>query len=196
MSISRRLTVIAGVAGSAMLLIGSVFATRAEPPTTLVSDSQLSGPGIGITVTIPAGWHQITDQSNPQILQMVYPNTCSQGLTCATAMARLFSAQAASAQAVAQAAEQAIAGQPGIQGATVTSQGPTQIAGKSGYQLRFIYSHANAKFQAETAAVETGSSSAGMVPTSLVLVTVSDLAGAPPTSAIDQIIGSVKLATQ
>ncbi|HEY3893774.1 MAG TPA: hypothetical protein VGL88_00240 [Pseudonocardiaceae bacterium] len=196
MSISRRLTVVAGVAGSTMLLIGSVFATRAEPSSTLVSDSQLSGPGVGISVTIPAGWHQIADQSNPQILQMVYPNTCSQGLTCATAMARLFSAQAASAQAVAQAAEQAIAGQPGIQGATVTSQGPTQIAGKSGYQLRFIYSHATGKFQAGAAAIETGPAAAGMVPTSLVLVTVSDLAGAPPASTIDEIIGSAQPAAQ
>ena len=190
----RHVTVIVGVLGSAMLFIGSAVAARAESPRTLVGDSQLSGPGVAISVTIPTGWHQISNHG--QILQMVYPDTCSEGLTCASAVAGLFSAQAPSVQAAAQVAEQAVAGQPGIQDAAVTSEGPTQIAGRSGYRLRFIYSHPKAKFQAEIAAVETGPASAGMVPTSVIWVAVSDLAGAPPASAIDQIIGSAQLAAQ
>jgi hypothetical protein len=192
----RRVTVIVGVLGSAMLFIGSAVAARAESPRALVGDSQLSGPGVAISVTIPTGWHQISNHGHPHILQMVYPDTCSEGLTCASAMAGLFSAQASSVQEAAQVAEQAVAGQPGIQGAAVTSEGPTQIAGRSGYRLRFIYSHPKGKFQAEIAAVETGPPSAGMVPTSVIWVAVSDLAGAPPASVIDQIIGSAQLAVQ
>jgi hypothetical protein len=32
-----------------------------------------------------------------------------------------------------------------------------------------------------------------MIPTSLIFVTVSDLAGAPPVSVIDEIVGSTQL---
>jgi hypothetical protein len=192
----RHVTVIVGVVGSAMLFIGSAVAAGAEAPRARVGDSHLSGPGVAISVTIPTGWHQISNPSHPQVLHMVYPDTCSEGLTCASGMAGLFSTQASSAQAAAQAAEQTVAGQPGIQGAAVTSEGPAQIAGRSGYRLRFNYSHPKAKFQAEIAAVETGPASAGMAPTSVILVTVSDLAGAPPASVIDQIIGSAQLAAQ
>jgi hypothetical protein len=108
----------------------------------------------------------------------------------------MLSTQASNAQTAAQAGEQTIAGQPGIQGATVTSEGPTQIAGRSGYQVRFTFSTAKAKFQAETVAVETGPAASGMVPTSLIFVTVSDLAGAPPASVIDQIVSSAQLAAR
>ena len=106
------------------------------------------------------------------------------------------STQAASAQTEAQAAEQAVTSQPGVQSATVTSENPTQIAGRSGYQVRFTFSTAKPKFQAATAAVETGLASSGTVPTSLIFVTVSDLAGAPPASVIDQIVGSAQLVTK
>jgi hypothetical protein len=111
-------------------------------------------------------------------------------------MARVLSAQAAGVQTEAQAAEQAITSQPGVESATLTSEGPTQIAGRSGYQVRFSFSNAKTKFQAVTAAVETGPASAGTVPTSLIFVTVSELPGAPPASVIDQIVGSAHLAAK
>ena len=185
-----------GVAGSAVLFAGP--ATTADPasPGGSVGGSQLSGPGVDLSVTIPTGWHQVPDQVHPQLLQMVYPDNCTEKLKCTSAVAGMLSTQASNAQTAAQAGEQTIAGQPGIQGATVTSEGPTQIAGRSGYQVRFAFSTAKAKFQAETVAVETGPAASGMVPTSLIFVTVSDLAGAPPASVIDQIVSSAQLATR
>jgi hypothetical protein len=185
-----------GVAGSAVLFAGPATAVGPDSPGGSVGDSRLSGPGADLSVSIPTGWHQVPDQVHPQLLQMVYPDTCSEKLRCASAMASVLSTQASNAQTGAQAGEKVIAGQPGIQGATVTSEGPTQIAGRSGYQVRFIFSTAKAKFQAETAAVETGLASSGMVPTSLIFVAVSDLAGAPPASVIDQIVGSAQLAAR
>jgi hypothetical protein len=183
----------AGVAGSTVLYAAPAVAAGPDATEASVGDSRLSGPGVGMSVTIPAGWHQIPDQSHPQLLQMVYPETCSEPTTCASAIAGVFSKQAPSAQTAAEAVEQAIAGQPGMQGATVTNKGPIQVAGRTGYYVRFTYSTANAKCQAETVAVETGPASSGMAPTSLIFVTVSDLAGAPPATVVDQIIGSAQL---
>jgi hypothetical protein len=79
---------------------------------------------------------------------------------------------------------------------TTVSQGPTQIAGRPGYYVRFTYTNPGAKWQAEIATVETGPPSADMVRTSQLFVTVSDVAGAPPTSVIDLIVGSTQLKTQ
>jgi hypothetical protein len=182
-----------GVMGSAVLFAGPATAARSDPSAGSVGDSRLSGPGIDISVTIPTGWRQLTDQSHPQLPQMVYPDTCSAGVQCASALASVLSTSAASAQTAAEAAEQAVTGRPGIQGATITSEGPTQVAGRNGYYVRFSYSQSNAKLQAETVAVETGLASSGVIPTSLVFVTVSDLASAPPASVIDQIVGSAQL---
>lgn len=187
---------VVGVAGSVVLFAGSATAAGSNSPGVLVDDSRLSGPGVDLALTIPTGWHQITNEADPQLLQMVYPNTCSEQLRCATAMARVLSTQAASAQTEAQAAERAITSQPGVQSVTLTSESPAQIAGRSSYQVRFIFSTAKATFQAATAAVETGLASSGTVPTSLIFVAVSDLADAPPASVIDQIVGSAQLATK
>lgn len=185
--------VTASVTGSAVLFAGPAVTARPSLSAGSVDDSRLSGQGVDISVTIPTGWRHLPDQSHPQLLQMVYPDTCSAGLQCASALASVLSTQAPSAQTAAKAAEQAVTGQPGIQGATITSEGPAQVAGRTGYHVRFIYSTPTAKFQAETAAVDTGPASSGAVQTSLVFVTVSDLAGAPPASAIDQIVGSAQL---
>jgi hypothetical protein len=188
--------VIVGMTSSALLFAGPVTAAETNSSSGSVGDSRLSGPAADLSVAIPTGWHQISDQADPQLLQMVYPDNCTEQLRCASAMARLLSTQAASAQAGAQAVEQAVATQPGIQGAAITSEGPLQIAGRNGYQVRFSFSTAKAKFQAVTAAVETGTASAGTVPTSLIFVTVSDLAGAPQATVIDQIVGSAQLKAQ
>jgi hypothetical protein len=182
-----------GVAGSAVLFAAPATAAGSDTPSAPAGDSRLSGPGVDLSVSIPTGWHQISDTADPQLLQMVFPNNCSEKVRCATAMARLLSTQAANAQVGAQAGEQAVAGQQGIEGVTVTSEGPLQIAGRNGYQVRFTFSSGKAKFQAATAAVETGLASAGTVPTSLIFVTVSDLVGTPPASVIDQIVGSAQL---
>jgi hypothetical protein len=192
----RRVTVIGGIAGSAMLFTSTATGAQAASVSSLASDAQLSGSAVAISVTIPAGWHQLVDQNRPQMLQMVYPESCSQGVQCASGIARLVSGQAPSAHDAAVGAEQAFATLPGAQGASVTSEGPTQIAGHNGYQVHFVYTHANTKFHAATAAIETGPAASGVVPTSLIFVTVSDAAGAPPASVVDQIIGSTQLANQ
>ncbi|HET9257503.1 MAG TPA: hypothetical protein VFO16_20200 [Pseudonocardiaceae bacterium] len=190
MGFARHIAVVTvGVTGSAVLFAGPVAAAG-------VGDTRLSGPGADLSVAIPTGWHQIADQADPQLLQMVYPDNCTEQLRCASAMARLLSTQAANAQAAAEAGEQAVATLKGVEAATVTSQGPLQIAGRTGYQVRFAFTTAKAKFQAVTAAVETGVASAGTVPTSLIFVTVSDLAGAPPAGVIDQIVSSAQLKAQ
>ncbi|MGH3784856.1 MAG: hypothetical protein ACRDRO_30655 [Pseudonocardiaceae bacterium] len=192
-SVPWLVAVTVGVAGSVVLVVGPAIASRTSSPAGSVGDSRLSGPGVDISVAIPTGWRQLTDQSHPQLPQMVYPDTCLAGVKCASALASVLSTSAVSAQTAAAAAEQAVTGQSGIQGATVTSEGPRQVAGRNGYYVRFIYSQSNAKLQAETVAVETGPAASGVSPTSLIFVTVSDLAGAPPASVIDQIVGSVQL---
>jgi hypothetical protein len=192
----RAVTVGLAMTGAAVLFAGPATAAGPISSDVLGNDPRLSGPGVELSLTIPTGWHQISNETDPQILQMVYPNNCSEQLRCATAMARVLSTQATSAQTEAQAAEQAITSQPGVQGASLTSEGPMQIAGRSGYQVRFAFSTTKAKFQAVTAAVETGLPSSGTVPTSLIFVTVSDLAGAPPASVIDQIVGSAQLVSK
>jgi hypothetical protein len=190
-----RLAVIGGVACSAMLFISTATVAQAALSSALAGDSQLSGSAVAVSVAIPAGWHQLADQDNPQLLQMVYPETCL-GSQCASGVARLVSGQAPSAQAAASAAEQKITSLSGVQSGSVTSEGPTQIAGHSGYQVHFVYTLANTTFQAATAAVETGPAASGTVPTSLIFVTVSESAGAPPASVVDQIISSAQLAGQ
>lgn len=192
----RRVTVIGGIACSAILCTSTAASAQAASSSSRANDSLLSGPAVAISVAIPAGWHQLADQSHPQLLQMVYPETCSQGPQCASALARLVSGQAPNAHDAALATEQNITSLSGIQGASITSEGPIQIAGHSGYQMHIAYSVPNTKFQAAIAAVETGPAASGTVPTSLIFVTVSDRAGAPPASVADQIIGSAQLAAQ
>lgn len=188
----------ASVAAAAILLASPTAAARpAWSPTA--SEPRFSGPGVDISVTIPAGWHQIGNYhgaGTQQTPQMVYPDTCSAGVECAKAVALVNSALAVSAREEAEAFEQGFAGAPGVQGASITSQGPTQIAGRPGYYVRFTYTNPGAKWQAEIATVETGPPSADMVRTSQLFVTVSDVAGAPPTSVIDLIVGSTQLKTQ
>ncbi len=171
----------------------ATIATGPDSPSVPVGESRLAGPGTDISVAIPAGWHQVPEAANPQLLQMVYPDNCTEQLKCASAAARVLTIQAANAQGGALTGEQAIAGQKGIQDAAVTSEGPIQIAGRSGYQVHFTFTAGKSKFQAVTAAVETGLPSAGTVPTALIFVTVSDLAGAPPTTVMDQIVGSAQM---
>ena len=192
----RRVTVIGGVACSAMLFTSTAAGAQAAPSSSLAGESQLSGSAVAISVAIPAGWHQLADQSHPELLQMVYPQSCLQGPQCASGIARLASGQAASAHEAASGAEQTVTTLPGVQGASITSEGPTQIAGHSGYQVHFVYTHANKKVQAVTAAVETGPAAAGQVPTSLIFVAVADTAGAPPATVADQIVNSAQLAGQ
>ena len=192
----HRIAVISGVTCLAMLFTSAATTAQAASSTSWAGESRLSGSAVTISGAIPVGWHQLVDQSDPDMLQMVYPDSCVQGTQCASGIARLASGQAPSAHDAASAAEQMVATLPGVQGASITGEGPTQIAGHSGYLVHFSYTHANTNFHAATAAVETGSAVSGKVPTSLIFVHVSDRAGAPPASVVDQIIGSAQLANQ
>lgn len=99
-----------GVAGSAVLFAGPTTTADPDSPGGSMGGSQLSGPGVDLSVTIPTGWHQIPDQVHPQLLQMVYPDNCSEKLKCTSAVAGMLSTQASNAQTAAQAGEQTIAG--------------------------------------------------------------------------------------
>jgi hypothetical protein len=204
-----RSSLVAGLAAAAMLFASPAATAR---PASSADEPRLSGPGVDISVTIPAGWHQIGDLPTGgtlRIPQMVYPDTCSVGIECAMAMALVMSEQATSPRMEAEAVEQGFAGAPGVQSTRVISQGPTQIAGRPGYYIRFTFTKPAVQGQAEAAAVETGPTSStetaavGTGPTSsigvrtsVVFVTVSDLPGAPSTSVIDLIVGSTQLTTQ
>jgi hypothetical protein len=67
-----------GVAGSAVLFAGSTSAAGPDSPSGPVGGARLSGSGSDLSVAIPAGWHQIADQSNSELLLMVYPDNCSE----------------------------------------------------------------------------------------------------------------------
>lgn len=155
----------------------------------------LSGPNINVAVTIPAGWHQVIDSSNPSTPEMVSPVTCmgNQEVTCATGLARLATFTAPSLEAAAQSVEQAVGTAPGVKLGNIISQGPGKVGHRDGYQLRFNFSNPGAKLVSEIAVVPTGSVSPnaqGNHEFSVILVWVSDAPGAPKQDVIDQIIGS------
>lgn len=185
------------LAGSAVLFAG--LAANA-PPGSLelpVSDTRLAGPGVDISVIIPTGWHQVPSPQ-PQTLQMVYPTTCaSPKLGCASAFAFIGNLQGFSARSSAELFELAVAHVSGVQGVTVTSAGPTQVAGRTGYSIRFTGSSVtHVTFQVECAAVQSGPAYAGTVRTSLACALVSNRADAPPAGVIDQIVDSAQLSRQ
>lgn len=105
--------------------------------------------------------------------------------------------QGFSARSAAELAERAAVGSPGIRGVTVTSEGPTQVAGRTGYFVRFTASNlAHVTFQAECAGVETGPASSGTVRVSIVCAAVDNRADAPPAGVIDQIVDSTHIDRQ
>jgi hypothetical protein len=160
---------------------------------------RLSGPNIDIVVTIPDGWHQVIDSSNPSTPEMVYPVTCmgSAEVSCATGLARLATFAAPSAQAAAETVQKAVSTSPGVQAGNTISQGPGQVGHRDGYRFRFNFSNATAKLVSEVAAVPTGSPAAdskGNHEFSVVLVWVSNVPNAPKQDVIDQIVGSALVA--
>jgi len=155
----------------------------------------LSGPNIDIAVTIPPGWHQVIDSSNPSTPEMVTPTTCmgSQEVACATGLTRLATFTAPSAQAAAETVERAVTTSSGVRMGSITSQGQGKVGHRDGYRLRFTFSNPAAKLVSDVAAVPTGSPSPdakGDHEFSVVLVWVSDAPGASKQDVIDQIIGS------
>jgi hypothetical protein len=48
----------------------------------------LTAPNTDIAVTIPTGWHQVIDSTNPSTAEMVFPTTCmgNAEVTCATGL--------------------------------------------------------------------------------------------------------------
>lgn len=156
---------------------------------------RLSGPNIGIAVTIPAGWREVIDSSNPGIPEMVFPRTCVGGreVTCATGLARLATFAAPTAAAAAQTVQRAVTTSPGVRLGETTREGPDKIGHQDGYRIRFTFSNPATNLVSEVTAVPTGSSSPdaqGNHEYSVVLVWVSDAPGAPEQDVIDQIVDS------
>ena len=186
-----RATTFGAIAASTLLIAGCGGGSGSDNAERLL----LSGPNINVAVTIPAGWHQVIDSSNPSTPEMVSPVTCmgSQEVTCATGLARLATFAAPSPEAAAQSVEQAVGAAPGVKLGNIISQGPGKIGHRDGYQLRFNFSNPGAKLVSEIAAVPTGSSSPdaqGNHEFSVILVWVSDAPSAPKQDVIDQIVGS------
>ncbi|MFZ0119081.1 MAG: hypothetical protein WAN20_03040 [Pseudonocardiaceae bacterium] len=155
----------------------------------------LTAPNTDIAVTIPAGWHQVIDSTNPSTAEMVFPTTCmgNAEVTCATGLARLATFAAPSAEAAAQTVQRAISTSPGVRPGNIISQRPGKVGHRDGQRLRFTFSNPTAKLVSEVAAVPTGAltpDAQGNHEFSIVLVWVSDAPGAPKQDTIDQIIGS------
>ncbi|MGB7795372.1 MAG: hypothetical protein WBL53_03795 [Pseudonocardiaceae bacterium] len=155
----------------------------------------LTAPNTDIAVTIPTGWHQVIDSTNPSTAEMVFPTTCmgNAEVTCATGLARLATFAAPSAEAAAQTVQRAISTSPGVRAASITSQGPGKVGQRDGHRLRFTFANASAKLVSEVAAVPTGSptpDAQGNHEFSIVLVWISDAPSAPKQDTIDQVIAS------
>ena len=181
----------AAIAASTLLLAGCGGGSGSQNGEPLL----LSGPNIHMAVTIPAGWHQVIDSSNPSIPEMVYPTSCmgSQEVACATGLARLATFVAPSAEAAAQTVERAVTSSEGVRSGNISSQGPGKVGHRDGYRLHFTFSNPGANLTSEIASVPTGSPTPdpqGNHEFSVVLVWVSDAPGSPKQDVIDQIIGS------
>lgn len=159
----------------------------------------LTAPHTDIAVTIPTGWHQVIDSTNPSTAEMVFPTTCmgNAEVTCASGLARLATFAAPSVEAAAQTVQRAISASPGVRSSAITSQGPGKVGQRDGYRLRFTFSNATAKLVSDVAAVPTGPpapDAQGNHEFSIVLVWISDVSSAPKQDLIDQIIGSALFA--
>ncbi len=159
------------------------------------SVERLTGPNIDIAVTIPAGWHQVIDSSNPSTPEMVIPINCmgSQEVACATGLARLATFTAPSAEAAAKTVQQAVTTAPGVRSGSITSQGPGKVGHRDGYVIRFTFSNPGANLVSAVATVPTGPATPdpqGNHEFSAVLVWVSNAPGAPKPDVIDEILSS------
>jgi len=68
----HRIAVISGVMCLAMLFTSAATTAQAASSTSRAGESRLSGSAVTISVAIPVGWHQLVDQSDPDMLQMVW----------------------------------------------------------------------------------------------------------------------------
>ena len=185
----------AAAAVSAFLLAGCGNGSGTSPTTQPLL---LSGPKTDIVVTIPDGWHQVIDSTNPAIPEMVSPTTCmgNQEVNCATGLARLASLTAPSAEAAAHTIEQAITTAPGVKPGATLSQGPEKVGHHDGYRQRFAFTNPGATLTAEIAAVASGPTTPdpqGNHEFSIVMVWISNKPAAPHTNVIDQIINSAQI---
>jgi hypothetical protein len=179
------------LATSTLLLAGCGGSSGSDNGEPLL----LTGPNIHIAVTIPAGWHQVIDSSNPSIPEMVHPTSCMGGqeVACATGLARLATFSAPTAEVAAQTVERAVTSAEGVRSGKISSQGPGKVGHRDGYLLRFTFSNPGANLMSEIASAPTGSPTPdpqGNHEFSVVLVWVSGAPGAPKPDVIDQIIGS------
>ena len=198
-AVGRAGTFGSAIAAVTLLLVGCGSGSSAGGNGGSQKAERLSGPNIDIVVTIPDGWHQVIDSSNPSTPEMVYPITCmgSAEVSCATGLARLATFAAPNAQAAAETVQKAVITSQGVQAGSTISQGPGKVGHRDGYRFRFNFSNPTAKLVSEVAAVPTGSPAAdakGNHEFSVVLVWVSDVPNAPKQDVIDQIVGSALVA--
>jgi hypothetical protein len=186
------------LAVAAVLLVAGCGSATPDPNTP--APLLLAAPRTDIIVTIPPGWHQVINSANPGIGEMVAPTTCmgDAEVSCSTALARIASLIAPTAEAADQAIYQAITSGPGITPGPTTAQGPATVgAHTNGYIHRFSFSNPGATLTAAIAAVPSGPpapDATGNREFSLVLAWVSNKPGAPQPAVIDEIINSAKIA--
>lgn len=158
----------------------------------------LGGPNTDVVVTIPDGWHQVINSTNPIIPEAVAPTTCmGRGEeSCATGLVRIASLIAPNVQAAEHIVGQGIASTPGVKLGKSISEGPGKVGAHDGYRHRFSFSNPGATLTAEIAAVPSGpdkTDAHGNREFSVILAEVSDKSGAPDVSVLDDIIGSAKV---
>ncbi|HEY1973076.1 MAG TPA: hypothetical protein VGH89_34350 [Pseudonocardia sp.] len=180
--------VLVAAAGLAMAGCGS-----AEDPAP--RGLLLSGPDTDVVVTIPEGWHQVINQTNPLIPEMVAPTTClgAGEVGCATGLARTATITAKNIQEATTEVSQAVTNASGVTDVTDVSVGPVKLGKRDGYQHRFTFRNPGAALTAEVAAVPSGPSTPdthGNEEFSVVLVWISDKPNAPTLDVIDQIVNS------
>jgi hypothetical protein len=174
------------LAAGSVLLAGCTF-----PGGT----STLTGPRSYISIEIPSGWHQVINSSNPVIPEIVAPESCfgANEIACHTALARLATVSAKTAEAATDSVKQSIAGQAGVSDLSQIYRGPARIAGQDGFRNRFGFRNPTAAITAEVAALPAGPSTpdaAGNRPFQVVLAWVTDKPDAPSEDVIGLIIQS------
>jgi hypothetical protein len=158
----------------------------------------LGGPNTDLVVTIPDGWHQVINSTNPLVPEAVAPTTCmGRGEeSCATGLVRIASLIAPNVQAAERIVGQGIVNTPGVKLGNSTSEGPGKVGAHEGYRHRFSFSNPGATLTAEIAAVPSGpdrTDAHGNREFSVILAEVSNKPDAPTADVLDTIIGSAKV---
>ena len=180
---------------AALAAVGGALAGCSSPQNDDSNVLKLAGPNTNIVVNIPDGWHQVIDSSNPEVPEMVTPMDCfgNNEVACSTGLARIATITAKNLEDAANSVQQAVIQAPGVTDVVDVNKGPGKVGSRDGFRHRFTFKNPGAALTAEVASVPSGPTAAlpdGTVEYSVILVWVSDKAGAPKPDAIDRIIGS------